>query len=81
MTRKPPTSVDDLTAHKRRIERLLEAFWTDAMAGDQRAGELCRRLLAQQGELYGFTTGAAATTPTSTAPDELAKLRARRAVP
>jgi hypothetical protein len=67
---------DRLTRHESRLESLLDAFWLSAMTGDHKSGELCRRLLQQQAELYRL--GDSANAPDEDTDDELAKLRARR---
>jgi len=60
-----------------RLECLLDAFWPAAMDGDEKAGELVRRVLSQQADMIGARGRAAAPVED----DELAKFRARRAAP
>lgn len=60
-----------------RLDDLLEAFWPGAMTGDVKSGELVRRVLLQQADMYGLRGKVAL--PVDEGVDELAKLRARRA--
>jgi hypothetical protein len=63
--------------HEQRLESLLDAFWGLALEGDHKSGELCRRLLQQQADLFGLAALIAAPSADE-GDDELAKLRARR---
>lgn len=79
--------------HQERTERLFAAHWPKALQGDHRSAEICRRILAQQGRLYGLdgfgsSGGLPAPTPTGPMlpdhpgedqPDELEQLRRSRA--
>ena len=83
---------DALAIHLERYERLYKVQWEKALNGDQRAAELCERMLARQARLFdvgdhgGGTPPLPAPTPTGPiagdeqdAPtDELAQLRAAR---
>lgn len=66
---------DRLARYEERLESLLDAFWLSALSGDHKSGELCRRLLQQQAEVFRLGEQAE---PAEDADDELAKLRARR---
>jgi len=68
---------DRVERQEQRLESLLDAFWVSAMEGDPKAGELCRRVLQQQADLFGLAALIAAP-PADDGDDELAKLRARR---
>ncbi|MGP4056631.1 hypothetical protein ACTWP6_17705 [Mycobacterium sp. 4D054] len=70
-----------------RTESLLRAHWEQAIAGDHRSAELCRKLLAQQARIYNVgvdtnplpvPTAAVPADEVDGGPDELSKLRARR---
>ena len=68
-----------LQRYEQRLESLLEAFLPDAVAGELKSAELCRRVLQQQAELYGLGGKVTVSAPSDEGDDELAKLRARRA--
>ena len=68
-----------LDDYRRRLDELIDAFWLDAVSGDHKSAELCRKLLQQHALLYGIG-GTAPMMPVAAndGDDELAKLRARR---
>ena len=68
---------DRVERQEQRLESLLDAFWDSALEGDHKSGELCRRVLQQQADLFGLAALIAAP-PADDGDDELAKLRARR---
>jgi hypothetical protein len=92
-TRRDLLSDQALSVHTERTERLFQAHWQKALAGDHRSAEICRRILAQQERTREAAWGAAALpAPTQTLTegdddvagfndepqDDLSKLRAAR---
>ena len=84
-------SDEALALQQERTERLFASHWPKALDGDHRSAEICRRILAQQGRMYGLEGGTGLPAPTGKLPtgdpsgaeveeeqDELAELRAAR---
>lgn len=69
-----------LAIHQERQERLLQAFWVEALKGDQRSAEICAKILDQQCRVYGLlkSTPAGEKTMEDDTFDELARRRASR---
>lgn len=81
-----------LALQQERTERLFAAHWPKALQGDHRSAEICRRILSQQGRMYGLEGPGGLPAPTGKLPtgaggggeepeedqDELAELRAAR---
>ena len=82
-----------LAMWQERYERLFRAHWDQALAGDHRSAEICRKMLGQQARLYGLedlNSPSPLPPPTSPLPpdenddedegpaDELARIRAAR---
>lgn len=77
MTKRKPTPAE---MYPKRLEALLVAVWPAAMAGDTRAVECARRVLAQQGKYLGIDAEVGPTPPISDnalVTDELAAFRKR----
>ena len=81
-----------LAVYQERVEALFRAHWGPALRGDHRSAEICRRLLGQQARLYGLDDLVDGSLPNPTVgtsgiaddddkdlPDELSRLRAKRA--
>lgn len=66
-----------LADYKRRLQDLLDTFWSGALAGEHKSAELCCRVLQQYALLHGVD-GKSPPPAVSKGDDELAKLRARR---
>lgn len=64
--------------YQERSEALFKAHWSPALRGDHKSAEICRRLLDQQLRLIA-PQSVKPTDEEEDQPDELAKLRARRA--
>jgi len=87
-TRRDLLSDQALAVHTERTERLFQAHWQKALAGDHRSAEICRRILSQQERTREAALGAAlpalnedddASDSSDDGPqDDLAKLRAQR---
>lgn len=52
-----------LAIHQERTERLYAQQWKRAEAGDQRAAEICERMLARSARLYGLAEELGPTSP------------------
>lgn len=65
--------------YQERSEALFKAHWGPALRGDHKSAEICRRLLDQQSKLFAPTGEPVKVDDDEDQPDELAKLRARRA--
>lgn len=92
-TRRDLLSDQALSVHTERTERLFQAHWQKALAGDHRSAEICRRILAQQERTREAAWGSALPAPTRALTegdddngaifndepqDDLSKLRASR---
>lgn len=81
MAEAPKVDLNEVvTEYRTRLEALIDAYWADAVSGEHKSAELCRKLLQQHAGLFGIggSGSVIAAASADEGDDELAKLRARR---